>query len=85
MISRKALAREALGAALALVVAIPLWFWITAPRHPIVTVLPPHGQETLYDRVERRCLDEFRAVGNEAVLRCQTTLLRQYIDQWRRE
>lgn len=85
MISRKALAREALGAAVALLVVVPLWFWFTSPREPAVTVLPPHGQETLYERVERRCLDQFGGAETEAVLNCQTTLLRQYIDQFRHE
>ena len=85
MISRNALAREALGAAAALVVVVPLWFWFTAPRQPAVTVLPPHGQETLYERVERECLREFASAGNEAVLKCQMSVLRQYIEKWRRD
>jgi hypothetical protein len=85
MISRAALAREALGVVVGLLVVVPLWFWFTAPRKPAVTVLPPHGQETLYDRVERQCLDEFGGAENQAVLNCQTKALRQYIDQWHRE
>lgn len=85
MISRRALLREILAAVIALLVVVPLWFWFTAPRKPVVTVLPPHGQETLYDRVERGCLDQFGPTENVAVLNCQTTALRQYIDQWRRE
>ena len=38
-----------------------------------------------FQRVERECLREFASVGNEAVLKCQMSVLRQYIEKQRRD
>jgi len=85
MISRQILAREALWAAAALVLVVPLWVWLLGPRGPAVTALPPHSQESLYERVERECLREFGSAGPAAVLSCQTRVLWWHIEQQPRD